>query len=1144
MKNLYFLFFASFLILKLNAQDTVVVQTLTWDNPARSGMFTFPNDPPETWEKILMLYNMRCHDAAVGNGFVGCYEWDYSCNTFITDNSRRDSTRATAPSHVISNFNNTPGAIFPYRSQPTYTYYRFNQHNVSYQNTTSENSYKVGADDLDLPLGNGSKVAKMQFLYRASELTAAGLTTGKISGLKADVSAFGSALDFLRIRIKATSKTELDPTNPDTDGFTEVYFLNTKFDAAGEYFFRFYNNFDWNGSTSLIVEFSFTSTGAVSGNELAGHDAGYPAALVSDESDNSLLFEGSGAVNISGDKLSTVTDEITVAFWSYGTPDKLPVNTSVFEARDIENRRQLNVHLPWDNGRIYWDAGNDGGGYDRIEKDAIASEYEGKWNHWAFTKNTATGSMKIFLNGRLWHSGTGKTKRINISDFGFGAGLNASNPYFGKVDEFQIWNKELDDNTIKAWLRKPVDASHPFYANLVAYFPLDEGQGFQAGSVAGSPFDAPISGSPAWSQARGENLFKNFEALQLRPSLSFVRGNYTVQDEAITVLDSTQNSPNVVVFYTVTGTDLVATDTQLLYYADLAPVLDEDGNIVDFIEINPENSLSISQLTYFQKTPAKFEILSLVTPYGNGLDLGQAGKTFTIDVSDYAPILTGEKRMSIELGGENQEELDIKFLFIKGTPARNVINVQNIWPFRRGSFTQILTDQAFEPRQMSLDANGKMFKLRSSITGHEQNGEFEIRNHYINLGGGAKEFNYDVFKECSDIPIYPQGGTWLFDRAGWCPGDPTIVHQFDITNMVSPGGSVEIDYGVNGASMDQANYLVSNQLVTYGAPNFNLDAAIVEIIRPTTQLEHARFNPACNTPKVRIKNNGSTPLTSLDIEYGPAGGLKLSYRWTGNLAFLQTADVELPLDFLSFWETGTNSFEVRISNPNNGNDEYDKNNFAKSAFERPQEFTFPVQFELRTNTRPLETSYRIKDMTGAIIFERSNLQANTNYKDELMLGRGCYTLELDDSGDDGLYYWYWEQVGPARGAGYARFNRILPNGSGISIRTLQREFGRFIRFDFVIPQAVSVNDLSDLQLFSIYPNPASDFIQVELDGFGNDDFELAITDINGKVLKRQTFKSHSGRQIEKIDVENLPSGMYFIKVVHEHKVWTRQFVRS
>src|SRR5690606_28489861 len=142
------------------------------------------------------------------------------------------------------------------------------------------------------------------------------------------------------------------------------------------------------------------------------------------------------------------------------------------------------------------------------------------WNHWAFTKNAATGSMKIFLNGRLWHNGTGKTKRINISDFGFGSGFNASNPYFGKVDEFQIWNKELDDNTIKAWLRKPIDASHPFYANLVAYFPLDEGQGFSAGSVAANPFGAPISGSPAWSQARGENLFKNFEALQLRPSLS------------------------------------------------------------------------------------------------------------------------------------------------------------------------------------------------------------------------------------------------------------------------------------------------------------------------------------------------------------------------------------------------------------------------------------------------------------------------------------------------------------------------------------------------------------------------------------------------------------------------------------------------
>ena len=36
------------------------------------------------------------------------------------------------------------------------------------------------------------------------------------------------------------------------------------------------------------------------------------------------------------------------------------------------------------------------------------------------------------------------------------------------------------------------------------------------------------------------------------------------------------------------------------------------------------------------------------------------------------------------------------------------------------------------------------------------------------------------------IPIYPQGGTWPFDRAGWCPGMvvPVRIDQFnsDISN--------------------------------------------------------------------------------------------------------------------------------------------------------------------------------------------------------------------------------------------------------------------------------------------------------------------------------------------------------------------------
>jgi hypothetical protein len=96
---------------------------------------------------------------------------------------------------------------------------------------------------------------------------------------------------------------------------------------------------------------------------------------------------------------------------------------TVFEGRNAQNGRVLNSHLPWSNSRVYWDAGNEGG-YDRIDKLANTSDFEGQWNHWAFTKNTSTGSMKIFLNGVFWHSGTNLDNPLNgIVEFALGSAV-------------------------------------------------------------------------------------------------------------------------------------------------------------------------------------------------------------------------------------------------------------------------------------------------------------------------------------------------------------------------------------------------------------------------------------------------------------------------------------------------------------------------------------------------------------------------------------------------------------------------------------------------------------------------------------------------------------------------------------------------
>ena len=62
-------------------------------------------------------------------------------------------------------------------------------------------------------------------------------------------------------------------------------------------------------------------------------------------------------------------------------------------------------------------------------------------------------------------SGTSKTRSMaGIVKFRIGgnAAANFNGVYDGKIDEFRVWNKALDNITIKSWMNKTIDSSHPF----------------------------------------------------------------------------------------------------------------------------------------------------------------------------------------------------------------------------------------------------------------------------------------------------------------------------------------------------------------------------------------------------------------------------------------------------------------------------------------------------------------------------------------------------------------------------------------------------------------------------------------------------------------------------------------------------------
>lgn len=180
-------------------------------------------------------------------------------------------------------------------------------------------------------------------------------------------------------------------------------------------------------------------------SDLVGGDDGTFSATPTTGSGNggSIVFDGVDDVcSFSGDAIPT-NGEITISFWRSGNASGK--HSDLF-AYSSGTSREVGIHTPWETNLVYWQCGNNGTtgntNFDEISKTASSSEYLG-WSNWTFTKNVSTGDMRIYLNGSLWHSGTGKTKSIAACNSMY-IGAYTNKFYSDKTYAcFSIYNKEL-----------------------------------------------------------------------------------------------------------------------------------------------------------------------------------------------------------------------------------------------------------------------------------------------------------------------------------------------------------------------------------------------------------------------------------------------------------------------------------------------------------------------------------------------------------------------------------------------------------------------------------------------------------------------------------------------------------------------------
>jgi hypothetical protein len=1133
------LLFLSTLPLFATPGDTVVVQTFTFGSP-QDAWFVFPSDTVR-FEKILMQYTLKCNPAQS----PACGEWDYLTYTYLYKNTGLlDSTLVNQPTYTVNGA--TPASV-SYMNTPSYSYSPTWQYSTVHTDTTSLSTHLIGTGSVpdNNPFGSSNPVSRCQYLWKASEMTSSGMNAGNITGLQFYLQSLGGLLGHTTIRLKSTTLDSLSQSTLNNTGFITVYSHNTQFSSTGWNSLQLTTPFNWDGVSNLLIDITYDNMISAVNNVVAATNTISSSGLINAGNNRSASFHNYGYIDVPmNNKLTALDSFVTVAYWAYGTPAYQPQDGTAFEAIDSAGNRILNSHMPWSDSKVYWDAGYGGTSYDRSSKIATNADIEGKWNYWVFTKNVGTGFMKIYLNGVLWLSNSGRTKRMpGIRTFRIGKGnWNGSQTYEGKIDEFAVFNAELSLATIQSYMNKHIDASHPNYNNLALYYHFDDGNYTTA-------IDAAPGGHPPATFISVDNplrdaseLITNFSKTTLRPNIKFEQGVFTSHLDSILVIDSIVNAPIQIVTYTDSlnnpGAAIDTLNVWPVYYNNY--LYDAQGNAIDSTSVIPDSTLTLAYYNWYKKFPEvdRYELARYITPYGNGLSLG-TGWTWTFDVSDYRTLLADSVHLA---AGNWQELLNMKFLMIKGTPPRDVLDIQNLWNggFNYGQPADPI-ESHLQPLTINIPSNAATTRWKSRITGHgmdtpENCAEFCAKNHYFKING-TQRFSKLVWRDNCDVnPLYPQGGTWVYDRANWCPGAEVWTYDFELTPFITPGNTAVLDHDVqpyvNTGGWDY--YQIEDQLVSYSAPNFTLDAAIEDILSPSSDQMWTRYNPVCTSPIIRIKNTGSANLTSLTITYGLSGATPSIYNWTGNLPFMQTE--ELTLGTFA-WTPSATDFTVTISAPNGGTDQYVNNNSKTSRYTYPPIVVPQFIIEMRTNNYPYENQWTLKDASGTILESRDGapLNANTIYRDTVSLADGCYEFELTDSGEDGLSFW----ANTAQGSGYIRFKRLSPF---VIFKNFSSDFGGKVYYQFTVNSTTGIDEVfAKNNSLNVFPNPGNGHVYINIDLTQKENGKIEISDLMGKKVYDYSFKNLAAESIE-ADLSYLPRGIYFVNLQTDNNLITSKLL--
>lgn len=287
--------------------------------------------------------------------------------------------------------------------------------------------------------------------------------------------------------------------------------------------------------------------------------------------------------------------------------------------------------------------------------------------------------------------------------------------------------------------------------------------------------------------------------------------------------------------------------------------------------------------------------------------------------------------------------------------------------------------------------------------------------------------------------------------------------------------------------------------------------------------------PVCNLSykngfQYVIQNTGSLPIDSLYISESQNGVVKSvvlnEYVLPGSQTFYQMEDV-------TFIDNSKNRFTIKIDSLKSQVEETDFGDNEYQAEFTVKQMPKTASIEIYSLDLQGRYSWDIYDNEFNLVAYGNAINNNGLFKEDLCLPSGCYKLTVNDA--------YGMGIGNQIGA------KIRSESGNDLLVVPGDKFKDGNIFEFCIIES-SVEENNSAIMISTYPNPANDYINVEIltNSFQNSAIELVNS--LGEIVYSENQNLNYGLNKYQIPVTTLPNGIYLIKIIQNNQTQVQKFI--